>query len=799
MVTVCFVTNEIFPLNKGGIGRLLYNIACENHASASPVHIHFLMVWQPEDIQREIRAVFEGLAEIHFCPLSGLNHGGWVAEFERSNELRWHYGHAYRHSLMLYAALRQFEDKLGYGFDYIEFPDFGGWALATMEAKAAGLAFADGRIAVRLHSTGGIVTAHQPFYEKVGHWTGCIEDMEYLCLDKADLVVGHLPKIADFNQRHYGFSDAWRSAVHIELPPINLTPEEDGITFVRPQGDRDFIFSSRLQPFKQPDLFIKAALYFLQETPSYQGRFRLISYGWDDDYVDWLGSLIPAHRRDRILIETDVSSSDRLAAISAGIVVIPSNYESLCLFAFEASQLSGAVILNGECLAFTERDLWQDGVNCLLFDGGARGLAQTMRKALETQSLSPVTYAATTPYWLLPPKTGPEKTPGDATLSILAFGAADLPSAAQRCATLATFVGAGHRATMLLPDAWQGQLTLPDGVSVYWCPGDDVWPEDMAGLLEDMTGLVTIWPQDTEVDPAYIDRAVRALNADPGLVAYGSHAVVRTGERQAVRVYSGGAAAAAVLSSDVLPPGAVLRTDAVQRLVATGQALTSPEKDHWYTVLCRRLALESAKMVIEPATSITLAGSQLREKGDPVVDNAVIERYINETQGRRLRYLPGLMLKSLPALPVTNTQLDLSHALRGAKQVCPDEGMLDWQPVAYRMKERALQIHPLADARVVAALPICAADMFSGVSVRLRHYGEGNPGVDFRLFCGDEPDWSSAVSRTDWLTIMPGEGRELTLHRGDNTHFESVFIEARPTDGVDVSYAWTFVDRLWTH
>jgi glycosyltransferase involved in cell wall biosynthesis len=800
MTTVCFVTNEIYPLNKGGIGRMLYNIAVENSRRAAPADIHFLMVWQPDEVQAEIRTALAGLAQVWFCPLSGLRHGGWIAAYERSNDLTWHFGHAYRQSLMLYAALREYENHLGHGFDFIEFPDFGGWALASLEAKAAGIAFAGSRIAVRLHSTGGIVGAHQPFYEKNGYWTGCIQDMEYLALAKADIVVGHLAAIVDYNRAFYGFPQSWSDKAIVETPAFDLTDIEKhseasaGARAV----ERDFIFSSRLQPFKQPDLFIKAALYFLQQHPTYAGKFRLISYGWDERYIESLRRLIPARAIERVLIETEVSAADRLAAIRGGIVVIPSNYESLCLFAYEASQLSSGLILNGKCLAFAGDEVWRHGENCLKFGGTAHSLAEAMAQAVPLVLPGKVISLPTAPYWeSVRPVAVPSAQAMPLTVVMHSFDTAD--DMAAQAKKLRSQLPDGARRMFMVPEAWRasGAVAAADDCALYWHPGETVWPEDIAALTGELDGAVAFAPVGTGFEEGYLARAVTALGSDPSLAAYGAHAWLGTGEHKGIRIYAGGAPSAAVLANEILSPGAVFRLDALKALAASGRILASAEGEDWYDMLARAMALEGAVMVVEPAASIHLAGSQLRAAANGQADTTLLARHLSGPLGARPGFVPGLVLKELPALPLTEASLDLSHALRGVKQALPAPNSLEWQPVSYRMKERMLQVHPMPDERVVCLLPVKSADVADAVGVRLRHFGEGNPGVDFRLYVA-ETAGGKARCASAWRTIMPGETLELDLPGLGALSFDGIYLEARPAVGKDTSYAWTFVDRLWT-
>ena len=205
---------------------------------------------------------------------------------------------------------------------------------------------------------------------------GLCLDLERNLLERADLVVGHFPGIAARNAEFYRFGPEWCGRVHIEFPlltrdeldgeEIRLNPSAD--------GDPSFIFSSRLQPFKRPDLFINAAIGFLEATPEYTGAFRLVSYGWDQDYIRYLKDLISPTWTNQIIIIDKVAAEERQRFLRQSIVVVPSDYESLCLFAFEASILGQKVILNRRCEAFGSFERWIDGDNCLFFDGSAEDL-----------------------------------------------------------------------------------------------------------------------------------------------------------------------------------------------------------------------------------------------------------------------------------------------------------------------------------------------------------------------------------------------------------------------------------------
>ena len=69
--TLCLVTNELYPLSAGGIGRLMYNFAVQNRDSGGPVNLHFLVpveLLRKNDNQRKAEEAYADLAQIHVAP-----------------------------------------------------------------------------------------------------------------------------------------------------------------------------------------------------------------------------------------------------------------------------------------------------------------------------------------------------------------------------------------------------------------------------------------------------------------------------------------------------------------------------------------------------------------------------------------------------------------------------------------------------------------------------------------------------------------------------------------------------------
>jgi len=814
MRTICFVTNEIYPEHKGGIGRMLYNIALRNAEEEAPDRLFLLLSWQPPKARAAIRAAFEGLAEVAFCPLSLGARLPWALEYERSNPPLWHYGHAYRQSLLFYRRLLDLTETHGIRFDVIEFPDYGGWGLATMEAKAADLAFEDTALAVRLHSTSGIIAEHQPFYHDPSPWNASVEEMERQCLLKADRVVGHVPGVIEANRAYYGFSPAWAARCVEEFPPIRLDVDEraaaDGLPI---PAERDFIFSSRLQPFKQPDLFSKASARFLNGTPSYGGRCRLISYGWDDGDIDELAALIPPHLKDRITLEVGVRPEDRIAAVAAGIVVIPSNYESLCLFAFEASHLGATVILNGACLAFGESSRWQEGRNCLTFDGTVDGLARRMAEALDVRIGEKVSLEVTSPYWRQAARGGaPEKQIPSleaGTLTLVGHGFTDRDGVDR---FLRAHGAIDAHILLMVPEGVEGGLEgLPSRVTPVTIGGSIPWPEDFARIVTACeTDFIVFCRAETVIEAAYPRLALAAFARQPDLVAFGCHSRLtgRDGRDQGIRTHAGSAAGVALQARDILPDGAVFCLGALRHMAETGRAFDGRAQRHWYSDLCRELAFDHAPMVVAPHPYVHEIAPAVRRPGNLAVDTTLMERLVRRTGS--LGNIRALAMKPLPRVAKPDDpRLEVTPILRGTEQVRPVPENADWSPVKYRLMEKDLLLHPVEDGWTVASLPITRADVPEKLTLQIHHYGHDNPGVDIALFASqgslDAATLDAlAASRlpadimsAPWRKVAAGDIVEISLGLPAGKDFDWLIATAKPSEDNNTAYGWTYITKVW--
>ncbi len=819
---ICFVTNELYPVAPGGIGRLMYNFAVRNQTMSHGAELHYLFPESALPKRPALEAALGALARVHFCDISDrpADPFGRGLQFMREDE--GNFEQVYLLSLRYLFGLQQAQCRLGVDFDIIEFPDFGGLAYATLQAKASGMDFSHARIAVRLHSSFGLISAYERFYHRASEYAGALCDQERYCIETADLVVAHLACIGDENARHYGLAPEWRARVIVEFPPI-LAPvsagDGDELGF-EDTGQPVFVFSSRLQPFKRPDCFINAAIRLLRRDPATEAMFLLTSYGWDDAYIDSLVLLIPQEYGSRIRLSRSVSESQRQAILRRGIIVIPSDYESLCLFAYEAAMLGRPVILNRACAAFGQCERWQDGKNCLFFEGDFVGLAAVMEKAMNWRPRETVSMVADPPYWLDVPSVAVSSSPArrgnrhdDAALSahIVALHDGGGRSLSEFCLRLAGTRTEGAEVTIWLPDGhWSrtGKFAALAGSfrwHVAYYGGATPRPAELQAWLENISSDILVFvPLGAALDKNFIRLGLRCMTRQPGLAIFATHARLVDDFDRLVGL---------ALSPGQLPSVALLRTPAfagacmIRRSALLKHPLDERARDLWLETACRELVLNGAGMIVAPTSSVSWSGPPNQPRSNKLIDTTLWDE-----AGLRSKLLPRLLAVDaafgLDTWQATPTRVlsgrDLAVAQRALPATCP----VEFEPVSYQEAAGTLLVHPIAGRLVVAHLPLALHARFRRVECVVRNAHALNAGFEVTASLRPEPWPPEAIGNletygpgpedwADWLFVVPESSGVLNLpaarlQRGD-CH---LYIATRTRPGASANYAWAQLESL---
>ncbi|WIG98108.1 glycosyltransferase [Myxococcus sp. SDU36] len=416
---VCLVTDELHPFTNGGIGRIIHNLIVDSLRREAAVELHVLLPAFTQMKAEEVEAHFGGRVTAHVAEARPL----WEQGFDEGDVYpppgAFTDALSHAHSMELMLHLRRLAAK-GTHFDVIEFPDYRGWSFCTSQEKFLGGGFQDTEITVRLHSTAGILAP----YERTPPSRDQLEqfEVERKALYDADRVIAHIPGIAALNQTFYGFPETWLEKVIQEFPPV---AERAGRAPAGGSSAPDILFVTKVQSLKRPDLFVRGVSTFMRRFPQFSGRAVFACHAPNESYLSAIKALVPSDLRERFVFAGAVQ--ERADLMSRGIVVIPSDFESLNLTAYETAAVGARLVLNGRCPAFVPGTPFADGVNCHTFDGSVDGLADALEKAWCTPTTGTVAWTAVAPYWESPsPRTAalvstPRGSPPRVTVLITSY------------------------------------------------------------------------------------------------------------------------------------------------------------------------------------------------------------------------------------------------------------------------------------------------------------------------------------------------------------------------------------------
>lgn len=376
---ICIVTDEFSPFRPGGIGRVLQTLY--DGTRAEDAEFHFLCVGMNDDELKGLRGYLRPGDQADSVDLSSTE---CFYDFQFHTLLQkadhlWNVGPVCD-GVQIAIALARIERDNGRPFDFIEFPDFRGWAYPSGAFRRSKIMFENTKIVVRLHSTLDVIDLHESHHLRYDSKVEVIHACERLALSYADIVVGHIEAVLKFNIDRYLLDTDRQECVVESFPILPITDQHDCSTV------QNIVFSSRLQPFKRPELFISGVVYFLSNNAGFKGRVCVVCTGWQTDYVLRCRSLVPREFRSRIEFIENASSIERAGLIAGSIFVMSSAYESLCLAAYEANLAGAKVLLPRDCIGFVgEGSPWSDGVNCLIYEPNAAALASVLERAFSFQ------------------------------------------------------------------------------------------------------------------------------------------------------------------------------------------------------------------------------------------------------------------------------------------------------------------------------------------------------------------------------------------------------------------------------
>lgn len=389
MAAICFVLDELHPFTSGGIGRLAYNIL-QRETSRGVHDFHVLLPTRRAVDPARFLEVFGPRVRLHRVSLQPrFAQRVRMARRNKDTLLK-------RFSRTLvesYAILEALEGMPR--MDLIEFADYHGWGVATLSHREI---LGRPRVAVRLHAGLGFlmeIEGERPAGDDL-----LLIELEKRAVQQADIVVGHVPRATRKMLDYYFASERVAPTVVTEMPPV-VWPRPEARPRVPRHDAPDFLFLSKIQPVKNPQLFVDGCAAFFDRHPEYPGRAIVACHAFKTAYRDEIVARVPERWRHKFEFRAPLTGDAWRERVAGAVVVIPSHFESLNLLAYEAFFAGAIVCVNRGCAAFGDDAPLSDGQHCLKFDPTPSSLAETLERAVQ-QNVTPQSELPPppdVPYW----------------------------------------------------------------------------------------------------------------------------------------------------------------------------------------------------------------------------------------------------------------------------------------------------------------------------------------------------------------------------------------------------------------
>jgi glycosyltransferase involved in cell wall biosynthesis len=374
MKNICFVSNEIFPATKGGIGKLLFDTISRLDVNGT-IKITLLLV-VPQDQYQE----FNDYANKNFKNTRVFSVDRILSNIDPVNDIPvwgFHFEEYYL-SYRIFQALK----VLLYteGIDTIEFCDYLGLGFVTIKwKKLVGKEFENIFIQLRLHGSRELceVSDNQVSYKKAQLVN---YHMERYCLEYCDEWIVPSRSLAEYYLTYYEIRD---KESKIAVPAFQKIGK--GLTHQRKKkGTIRVLFYGKIQKLKGVDSFIKAALMVLEKTNE-KIEFHIyghsVAYNGSGSYEKQIKKQIPEHLSKYFSFKGRVNIKElESIAHQYTIAVIPSIFETFCLAAHELNWIGIPLIVNN-IPGFS--DYFNDK-NSYKYNGTAKNLAETILHVIQS-------------------------------------------------------------------------------------------------------------------------------------------------------------------------------------------------------------------------------------------------------------------------------------------------------------------------------------------------------------------------------------------------------------------------------
>jgi glycosyltransferase involved in cell wall biosynthesis len=375
---ICFYTNELYPVTRGGIGALIGEavqvLLARGHRVTILSEIERGLV---EQFRKEQAPQFSNSDNLTIYALDDLaNEQDAIDRFATASQAS---------SFLAMQALIRLENEQKQQFDLIEFPDVRGIAYCTIAEKKTGRHFTNSRIVIRTHGALEYVSKFEayPALDFEHYFT---YRSEQYCLQHADLILCPSQSWAQVCMQRYSLA---QEKLRVSPPPLSF---DNSSTRTIDRSNANIILChGKLQMLKGVELFVDAAVR-LFALPGISAELKAVLTGGDLPRSPELGSVkdfllrrIPDNLKNRFEFAGHIGKEQLMEIFAqTRYAVIPSRVESFSYAAHELRAAGIPLILN-DIPAFQE--VLESGRNCLKFDGTTNDLLRQMQRLLEDTNL----------------------------------------------------------------------------------------------------------------------------------------------------------------------------------------------------------------------------------------------------------------------------------------------------------------------------------------------------------------------------------------------------------------------------
>lgn len=371
-VMICFVTNEISPGWRGGIGFYVEEAmsALERDGMGT-----CLLISNPQIDRRRteqhLRSV--GISAPVFAAVDYAS--GELPEVVPQDAFQ---NPTYAMSYAVSRALGEICNRVP--IELVEFTDYGGHGFVPIRRKRLVGAFSEQVLAVRVHGTAEVIRSSEDRRHNLQ--TALVEYFaERYAVKHADVLIASTPSMLEEYNRLYRRQGP---GVVSPLPVRKLTERPLPLRPPKRPPCKVFCVGTCLR-HKGPEVFVEAAVRLIEK--GLQGvQFVLmgrdmptsIRYGSQEEE---LKRLVPDEMKDRFEFRCTAYGPEQLleAAQACSFVALPARWEAFCLVAHELRWLGVPLVLS-PIPPF--KDCFEEGKDAVFFDGTPDGLADVMARLL---------------------------------------------------------------------------------------------------------------------------------------------------------------------------------------------------------------------------------------------------------------------------------------------------------------------------------------------------------------------------------------------------------------------------------